>query len=174
MADAYARKLTAESIERCRTHPGGDAAVWSMQDVVEHLVLTYRGTVVHSEKYLQRGIPTRKRAGLGQAIARMFVVGLGRFPPGVKSPEFVLPGRSGMAATDGRALAALLYEELGRLDLQLTRCEAVFGDGRIAPHFRLGPLSAGEWRKFHVVHGWHHLRQLSRIEAQIGQPAGPG
>jgi hypothetical protein len=167
MSDAYARKLAAKSGKECRTHPTGDAAAWSMQDVIEHLVLTYRGTIVQTEKYLQRGVPTQKKAGLPQILARTLVVGLGRFPPNVKAPEFVLPGRGEMAEMDGNALATLLRDELSRLDRQLTRCEQTFGEGRLAPHFRFGPLSAREWRKFHLVHGRHHLKQLSRIEAKL-------
>jgi hypothetical protein len=27
-------------------------------------------------------------------------------------------------------------------------------------HLILGPLTAGQWRKFHWVHGQHHARQI--------------
>jgi hypothetical protein len=32
----------------------------------------------------------------------------------------------------------------------------------------LGPLSAQQWRRFHQVHGQHHLRQIHAIRAEHG------
>jgi hypothetical protein len=144
-----------------------------MQDVIEHLLLTYRGTVAHAEKYRIRGLSTQKKADWKQTAARIVVVGLGHFPRGMRSPEFVFPGRSDMAGTDGDALAVLLNEELTRLDLELLRCQEEFGDHPFAPHFRLGPMSPAQWRRFHLVHGLHHLKQLARIETQLSGDVRP-
>jgi Protein of unknown function (DUF1569) len=171
MSDAFATKLAGKSGERCQIHPFGTGA-WSTQEVIEHLVLTYRGTVAQTEKYRQRGSPSERKAKWNQTAARILVVGLGRFPLGVPAPEFARPGQGGMPAMCGDALAALLQEELSRLDSQLVRCAQVFGKQAFAPHFRLGPLSAQQWRKFHLVHGWHHLAQVKRIEAQIRSQGG--
>jgi Protein of unknown function (DUF1569) len=171
MSDAYAAKLAGMSREMCQMHPQGDASVWSLQDVVEHLVLTYRGSVAPMEKYLQRGLPTVRKADWKQLAARTVVVGLGRFPRGTPAPEFVCPGRSRFAAMEGVELGVLLNEELNRLDSQLLACERAFGARSFAPHFRLGPLSAKQWRKFHLVHGWHHLAQLERIKRKVKSPA---
>ena len=167
MSDAFARKLAAKSAEQCQRHPPYDAVAWSMQEVVEHLVLTYRGTVLQTEKYRQRGSPSEKKGDWKQTSARLLVVGLGYFPRGAPAPEFVLPGRGGMPEMNGESLAALIDEELTRLDAQLDRCEQVFGSRPFAPHFRFGQLSARQWRRFHLVHGQHHLAQLGRIEKQI-------
>jgi hypothetical protein len=30
----------------------------------------------------------------------------------------------------------------------------------------LGPLSMQQWRKFHLIHGRHHLKQIARIRAE--------
>ena len=171
MSNAFAAKLAGKSSERCQMHPS-ESGAWSTQEVIEHLVLTYRGTLAQTGKYLQRGSPSERKAKWNQTAARILVVGLGRFPPGVPAPEFVRPGRGGMPAMYGDALAALLQEELSRLDLHLVRCAQVFGKRAFAPHFRLGPLSAQQWRKFHLVHGWHHLAQVNRIQAQIRSRAG--
>jgi hypothetical protein len=27
----------------------------------------------------------------------------------------------------------------------------------------LGPLTAGQWRKFHLIHGRHHAKQIRRL-----------
>lgn len=167
LAEAFAGKLAGMSAERCQTHPGGEMAAWSIQDVVEHLVLTYRGTVAQTEKYRQRGTPSGKKAYLRQTVARITVVRFGHFPNRIPAPDFVLPGRAGLEPMNGDALALLFHEELSRMDAQLERCQQVFGARAFAGHFRLGPLSAQQWRKFHVVHGRHHLAQLNRIDAQI-------
>jgi hypothetical protein len=167
MSDAFRAKLAGRDSKLCQLHPHGDAAAWSMQEVVEHLLLTYRGTVAQVEKYRKRGLSTQKKADWKQTAARIVVVGLGHFPRGTPSPEFVFPGRSNLAPMDGDTLAALFNEELVRLDSELLRCQEEFGDRPFAPHFRLGPLSPRQWRRFHLVHGGHHLKQLARIEKQL-------
>jgi len=50
------------------------------------------------------------------------------------------------------------------MDAIIAQCEARFG-GRVhvLDHPILGPLSAAQWRKLHVVHGQHHLKQLVRL-----------
>lgn len=172
LSEDFAAKLSGMSNELCQMHPRGESGAWSVQDVVEHLVLTYRGTVVQTEKYRQRGSPSEKRADFRQTVARVVVVSLGHFPGGNAAPEFVLPGRSGLEPMSGEALALLFHDELSRMDEQLDGCQQVFGSRPFAGHFRLGPLSAQQWRKFHLVHGRHHLAQVDRIEAQISTPAG--
>jgi hypothetical protein len=167
MSEAYVTKLAGRSGEACQMHPQSDAAAWSMQDVVEHLVLTYRASVTHLEKYLQRGSPTTRRADWKQFAARVIVVDLGRFPHGKPAPEAVRPGLCGIAAMDGKELGILFGEELRVLDEELVRCEKLFGARAFAPHFRFGPLSAKQWRKFHLVHGRHHLAQMERIDAHV-------
>ena len=165
--DAYAMKLAGRSEGMCQIHPGGNPSEWSMQGVVEHLVLTYRGTIASLDKYMQRGSPTGRKADWKQLAARLVVVDLQWFPRGNPAPEFVLPGRNGMAPMSGDELCAVLGEALHLLDGQLVRCEQVFGTRAVAPHFRLGPLSAKQWRKFHMVHGRHHLAQLDRITSRL-------
>jgi hypothetical protein len=166
---AYRAKLSGLGSRDCQLRPVRDVAAWSTQDVVEHLVLTYRGSVAQVEKYLHRGAPTSRRAGWKQVAARTLVIDLRYFPRGQMAPEFVLPGQCGLPEMDGNALADLLEEELNLLDTELVRCEQVFGSRAFASHFRFGPLSAGRWRRFHIVHGKLHLAQLAEIEKQIAR-----
>lgn len=167
LSDAYRAKLFGLSSPRCQLRPVGDAAAWSTQDVVEHLLLTYRGSVAQVEKYLHRGSPTTRKAGWKQIAARTLVIHLRYFPRGQMAPEFVIPGRRGLPEMNGNQLASLLEEDLNRLDTELVRCEQAFGSHAFASHFRFGPLSARQWRRFHVVHGKLHLAQLTEIEKQI-------
>jgi len=40
-------------------------------------------------------------------------------------------------------------------------CERRFGvTTKIMDHPLLGPLTASQWRKFHLVHGRHHAQQI--------------
>jgi len=38
---------------------------------------------------------------------------------------------------------------------------------RVARHPFLGPLRVDQWRRFHVVHGYHHLGQLRSVIEQV-------
>ena len=50
------------------------------------------------------------------------------------------------------------------MDAIIAQCEARFGGrANVLDHPILGPLSAPQWRKLHVVHGRHHLKQLLRL-----------
>jgi hypothetical protein len=167
LSDAYVRKLAGKSYVECGAHPRGDPSLWSMQDVVEHLTLTYQSSIAHIEKYSKRGLPTTKKARWKETAARLLVIDLGYFPRGTSSPEFVCPGRRGLVPMDGDALGKLLHRELERLDAALIQCEELFGKGRIASHFRFGPLTTAQWRKFHIVHGRLHLAQIFRAEKQM-------
>jgi hypothetical protein len=34
-------------------------------------------------------------------------------------------------------------------------------------HPILGPLTGGQWRKFHLVHGLHHVKQIRRLRESL-------
>jgi len=57
--------------------------------------------------------------------------------------------------------------ELMAMDAAITRCEERFGASpRLMDHPVLGPLTAQQWRKFHWVHGRHHVKQLWALRNQ--------
>jgi hypothetical protein len=50
------------------------------------------------------------------------------------------------------------------MDRILTECEAKFGKhAKVLDHPILGPFSIAQWRKFHLVHGLHHVKQIRRL-----------
>jgi Protein of unknown function (DUF1569) len=50
------------------------------------------------------------------------------------------------------------------MDALISQCEDRFGRRvRVLDHPILGPLSATQWRKLHLVHGRHHKKQLLRL-----------
>jgi hypothetical protein len=50
------------------------------------------------------------------------------------------------------------------MDSIIARCEEQLGSRcKLLDHPILGPLTASQWRKFHLVHGLHHVKQLRRL-----------
>jgi hypothetical protein len=50
----------------------------------------------------------------------------------------------------------------------IRRCEVQFGEKtKIMDHPFIGPLSGRQWRKFHLVHGRHHIKQIQEIRAGL-------
>jgi len=135
-----------------QTSPGK----WNPDEIAEHLFLTYNQTSRGLAKCLEKGSPMARSATLKDRIATLLVVKLGYLPTGRKSPDRAMP--RGMSPEDVRnGLAA----ELQKMDSELNDCERRFGQRtKIMDHPALGPLTADEWRKFHLVHGRHHLRQI--------------
>jgi hypothetical protein len=135
-----------------QTSPGK----WNPDEIAEHLFLTYHHTSRGLAKCLEKGSPTAGSATLRDRIATLLVVKLGYLPAGRKSPDRAVP--RGMPPEEVRqGLAA----ELQKMDSELNDCELRFGQRtKIMDHPALGPLTVDEWRKFHLVHGRHHLRQI--------------
>jgi hypothetical protein len=53
------------------------------------------------------------------------------------------------------------------MDEAIAQCESRFGkQNRLLDHPILGPLTGRQWRKFHWVHGHHHLKQIQGLRQQ--------
>jgi hypothetical protein len=56
------------------------------------------------------------------------------------------------------------------MDGIMARCESEFGSHRkVLDHPILGPFSIAQWRKFHLVHGRHHVKQLQYLRAKSSE-----
>ena len=159
--DSYLERLRQEleevtrgvSAEEMARTPAGK---WSAAHILEHLFLTYKTTNRVLDKCLQKGAPLATRPTLRQRMSALVVINLGYMPGGRQSPERVAP--RGMRLEE---VQQSLLPELEAMDAKLNDCERRFGAGtKILDHLFLGPLTAGEWRKFHWVHGRHHARQI--------------
>ncbi len=134
----------------------GPAGKWNSSQIIEHLLLTYKNTNRGIAKCLEQGAPLGTRATLRDRFAKLVVVSLGYMPPGRKGPERVMP--RGMPPEEVRRT---IFSELQQMWLGLDECERKFGAAaKVMDHPFLGPLTAGQWRKFHWVHGRHHARQI--------------
>ncbi len=146
--------MTPEDLTR---HPEGK---WSTAEILEHLNLTYIGTVKGLGRCITSGETTASPDRSAKRLQRITVTKLGYFPNGRKSPERVLP--RGLPAEQ---VKAEILENVARMQALIDECEARFGKRKpIADHPILGPLTAPEWRKFHLVHGRHHVKQILRLK----------
>lgn len=151
------------STEQLSWHPPGK---WSVAEILEHLYLTYTGTSKGFAKVLDSGkisgnVPTWK-----QRLGALIVVQVGYFPRGVKSPRVAVP--RGLPSEQS---LAEIGAKLAEMEGVMGRCEASFGaETRILDHPLLGPFSVSQWRKFHLVHGLHHVKQIRRLRRQSEKP----
>jgi hypothetical protein len=163
----YSRQLDGIEVATAQLRPPGGDGQWSTQDVIAHLILTYSSTSGMLQSRLAKGRASQRRNTVAQPFIKLTVLSLGIMPKGFSAPERVRPQHAGFAPMNGKGLAARLCEDLRIMDELLDECQQRFGSGRVASHFLLGPLRVDQWRRFHVVHGRHHLRQLVRIRKQI-------
>ncbi len=96
---------------------------------------------------------------MAQRALTFVVVGLGHMPAGRKAPAIVQP--RGLPVEKVRSE---IGEKMAAMDAILAQCEARFGRRvHLLDHPILGPLTATQFRKLHLVHGQHHLKQLLRL-----------
>ena len=144
------------SNEQMACHPPGK---WCAAEVLEHLYLTYTGTIKGFERLMQAGKPQAMRISMKQRIRTLVVVGFGHLPEGRKAPKVTEP-RGLPQDTVRNEVSA----KIAAMDAIIEQCEGRFGrDVRLLEHITLGPLTAAQWRKFHLVHGLHHRKQLLRL-----------
>ena len=144
-----------------------DPGRWSVQQIVEHLLMTYDLSADTFEQRIAQGRPTQARPTLKQWLGQIVVVRLGRFPQGRKAPVRVMPGEP-KEALSGVQLSGQTRERLQRFDAAAAKAEALFGQRRAITHAVLGPMSVWGWRRFHLTHGEHHLKQMAAIRSAHG------
>jgi len=132
---------------------------WSTAEILEHLYLTYTGTIKGFERVLDADrslatVPTWRQRG-----RRFVVVGLGYMPGGREAPPVARP----RGLPPEKVLAEIL-PKIEEMDAIIRRCEEKIGRGKLLDHPILGPLTGAQWRKFHLVHGLHHARQIERLQ----------
>jgi Protein of unknown function (DUF1569) len=137
---------------------------WNSAQVLEHLSLTYTATTKGLLRTMDAGQPQRGKPDFKQRLRRLYVLRIGRFPSGVDAPQHVIP-RQELGSESLRRF----NDALVAMDATLADAERRFGSGtRLLNHPVLGPLTAQEWRRFHQVHGRHHLRQVAaRVNGQF-------
>lgn len=156
LQDAIAAATQAMTLDELLRHAPGK---WSVAEVLEHLFLTYTGTTRGFTRCLEAGKPLAGPLTLKQRVAIAAVTGAGYFPSGRKAPKQTEP--KGLSA---ETVMAGIGPQIVAMDEVITRCESRHGKrARLLDHPVLGPLTAQQWRKFHWVHGKHHVKQIQRL-----------
>lgn len=169
-----AEQVQGLDVETAQLHPQGLAYKWSAQQVVEHLVLSYRMTGADLETRLQKGHAPRKQQRTRlQWLLQMMLLSFGVLPSGVPALAETKPVKGKFARMNGRQLVDCLRQELERMDSLLDQCRRTFGMERVAIHPWLGSLRVDQLRRFHVVHGIHHVAQLRSTVAAVKPPSIP-
>lgn len=144
------------SAEQLRWHPPGK---WSTAEVLEHLYLTYTGTVKGFERVAEAGKPLATTSTWAQRGRAFVVVGFGYLPSGRQAPPVTRP-----RGLPQEKVIAEIGPKIVEMDDIIRRCEEKLGSRmKLLDHPILGPLTAAEWRKFHLVHGLHHAKQIQRL-----------
>jgi hypothetical protein len=146
--------MTAEQL--CR-HPEGK---WCTAEILEHLYLTYTGTIKGFERCVDCGQPMARTPELMDHLRKFVVIGLNHLPEGRKAPKNTVP--KGMSMVQVRAEICSMIE---KMDVMIAEAEKKYGQQTLLlDHPIIGPLRGQEWRKFHWVHGKHHMKQIRRLK----------
>jgi hypothetical protein len=94
------------------------------------------------------------------------ILSAGHMPKGVGAPREITPSAT-LPATGVRELTERLETSIELLDATLDQCRHRFGMERVGRHFLLGPLRIDQWRRYHVLHLRHHLKQMSALRATL-------
>src|ERR1700732_4904189 len=107
------------SNEQWNWHPPGK---WCATEVLEHLYLTYTGTIEGFERVMTTGRPLASRASMTHRVRALVVVGLGHMRAGVKAPAVPVP--KGLPAETVRNEFGA---KMAAMDAIIAQCEAHFG-----------------------------------------------
>ena len=162
LQQALAASLAGLSSAQTQATPAAHPEKWSIQQIVEHLLHTYRATIPAIQTRIDKRSVTRATPSLQQRIGQFFLIDLGRFPAGRAAPAAVSPSLPSTLRS-GDELAERAGKDLAELDAVTTAGERLFGRRRAASHMILGPLSMQQWRRFQLIHGLHHVQQIKAI-----------
>jgi hypothetical protein len=153
------RGMTREQMLRDR---GGK---WSIAHILEHLYLTYTGTIRACERALDRENPQVTSQTPAQRLKTLLIMTVGHFPPGIEAPRQVRP--KGIPVDQ---VVSDIQRQIAVMEQALTCCERQMGKRKkLFNHPVLGALTGDQWRKFHWLHGRHHVRQIVDLRQQYGE-----
>jgi hypothetical protein len=156
LQEEIAAAVAGLSAEQLSWHPPGK---WCAAEILEHLYLSYTGTVKGFERVARAGKPLGSRQSWRQRRQTLIVVGLGYMPPGRQAPQVARP-----RGVPQETVLAEIGPKIAEMNDMIALCEEKLGSrSKLLDHPILGPLTAPQWRKLHLVHGLHHLKQIRRL-----------
>lgn len=157
---AIASAVDGLTAEQLAWHP---PQKWCTAEILEHLYLTYTGTTKGFGRVLNAGHPQTSEPSWKNRVQALIVLRFGYLPSGRTAPTHSQP--RGFPA---QQVAAEIASKIGEMDETIARCQEKFGArAKVLNHPFLGPFSTTQWRKFHLVHGLHHVKQIRALRKQI-------
>lgn len=149
--------LTPEQLTWCRE------GKWNTAQILEHLYLTYTGTIKGFERCLAAGQPIARPPNWSDRAKTFVVVGCGYLPEGRKAPKPAVP-RGLFSSLPLSEILSQALPRIAEMDTVIDRAIQAYGRNvALLDHPILGPLRGPEWYKFHWVHGHHHVLQIVRL-----------
>jgi len=161
LADAVfplAEHVAAVSLKEAQVSPAADTHGWNAQQVVEHLILSFRQSTEELQKRLKLDQSPSRSASWLQWIIKIQVCVFHSMTRGVSTSSSLRPRT--YIPQDGPELAARLCDEAELLNKTLAESRIAFGMRPCGYHPVYGPLRVEEWRVYHAVHCRHHMRQF--------------
>jgi len=157
--EPLAKQIATLSQEEAQTPPLPGQGRWCAQQILEHLMLTYKLTSDSVSRQLKSGRVPRNRRNLLEFLLRVQTVGLGYIPNGVPAIRSLRP--TVFTPMDGPAIAARFLEAAEEMDKLLVAARKKFGIQACGEHPFFGVMRVDEWRRYHAIHAGHHKAQLS-------------
>jgi hypothetical protein len=148
------------TLEELSWHPDGK---WCTAQVLEHLALAFGGSAKLLARVAADGKSAATTSTFKQRVGVWLVTGKEYLPGGRQAPKGVVP--KGMPCDQ---VLPTVRKHLTEMDEAINACESKLGMKiKIADHPVLGPLNVTQWRKFHMVHTRHHMKQIAALRAQM-------
>jgi Protein of unknown function (DUF1569) len=156
--EPLADEIARATLDEAQVAPLPGQGRWCAQQVMEHLILTYRFTSETVGKHLKSGKVPRSRRTLLEFFIRMQTLGMGYMPDGVRAIGVMRPKE--YAPEAGAATAARFMAAAEEMDQLLVAARKKFGIEACGEHPFYGVMRVDEWRRYHSLHARHHLAQL--------------
>jgi hypothetical protein len=156
--DPLASQVATLSQDEAQTPPLPGQGRWCAQEIIEHLILTYRFTSESLSKQMKSGKAPRSRRTVLEFFIRVQTLGMGYMPDGVPAVRSVRPLEYTPEA--GPAMMARFLAAAEEMDGLLVASRKKFGIQACGVHPFFGVMRVDEWRRYHAIHAKHHLGQL--------------
>jgi len=158
LQNAIASVTDGMSPELLLRHPEGK---WCTAEILEHLRLSYTGTIKGFERSLDAGQPLARTPTLSDRFRSFVVVGIGYLPEGRTAPKNATP-----RGLPSEQVLGEVSQKIVVMDEVIAQAEQKYGkQTRLLDHPILGRLARTRMRKFHWVHGQHHVKQMHNLRA---------
>lgn len=129
---------------------------WNSAQILEHLLLSYSGTTKGLIRAMEAGKPLGSKPTVRDRLLSFVVARLGFLPGGRIAPNQTTPRGAVQAGAVQK-----FNDSLVAMDACLSDAQKRFGrKTKLLDHPIIGPLDAEQWRRFHHLHGMHHLQQI--------------